>query len=112
MVASSSAVSDGDVGVLSGADLIESVLDLVEQLPAGQVSSYGAIAARAGIGPRQVARIMSTHGSAVPWWRVLRADGSIPQQLLAQARPLLEAEGIAVADGRVDRSTARATLDM
>ncbi|WP_333775919.1 MGMT family protein [Streptomyces sp. IBSBF 3136] len=30
---------------------------------------------RRRVGPRQVGRVMSLYGSAVPWWRVVRADG-------------------------------------
>ena len=53
------------------------VLDLVERIPAGRVLSYGDIADLLGSGgPRQVGRVMSLHGGAVPWWRVIRADGS------------------------------------
>ena len=29
-------------------------------------------------GPRQVGAVMSHHGSAVPWWRVIRAGGQPP----------------------------------
>lgn len=28
-------------------------------------------------GPRQVGRVMSLYGGAVPWWRVVRADGAL-----------------------------------
>jgi methylated-DNA-protein-cysteine methyltransferase-like protein len=57
--------------------LTERVLSLVESIPAGRVMSYGAIAAAIGhCGPRQVARVMARDGAAVPWWRVVHADGS------------------------------------
>jgi len=57
---------------------VEQVLALVERIPAGRVMSYGAIAEalQAGYGPRYVGRVMSTTGAAVPWWRVVRADGT------------------------------------
>ena len=57
----------------------ERVLDLVERIPPGQVLSYGLIAEilQDG-GPRQVGRVMALEGGAVPWWRVVRADGSLP----------------------------------
>ena len=55
----------------------ERVLGLVESIPVGRVMSYGAIAAALGDGgPRQVARVMARDGAAVPWWRVVHADGS------------------------------------
>jgi alkylated DNA nucleotide flippase Atl1 len=28
-------------------------------------------------GPRQVGRVMALYGGAVPWWRVVRADGAL-----------------------------------
>ncbi|MDQ0277185.1 alkylated DNA nucleotide flippase Atl1 [Arthrobacter silviterrae] len=61
------------------AEYVEAVLDVVELIPAGQVLSYGDIAAllESG-GPRQVGSVMSHHGSAVPWWRVIRAAGLPP----------------------------------
>ncbi|HZG98729.1 MAG TPA: MGMT family protein [Nocardioidaceae bacterium] len=55
----------------------EQVLSLVESIPSGRVMSYGAIAAAIGHGgPRQVAQVMARDGGAVPWWRVVHADGS------------------------------------
>ncbi|MEU0068388.1 MGMT family protein [Streptomyces sp. NPDC006332] len=54
----------------------ERVLDVAERIPPGRVMTYGDIAEwlEAG-GPRQVGRVMSLYGGAVPWWRVVRADG-------------------------------------
>ncbi|MET0928231.1 MAG: MGMT family protein [Aeromicrobium sp.] len=59
-------------------DFTDRVLDLVERIPPGQVLSYVAISELVGEGgPRQVARVMAMDGGAVPWWRVVRADGSL-----------------------------------
>ncbi|AXT84200.1 cysteine methyltransferase [Aeromicrobium sp. A1-2] len=60
-------------------DFTERVLDLVERIPPGRVLSYGIIAEilQEG-GPRQVGRVMALEGGAVAWWRVVRADGSLP----------------------------------
>lgn len=59
-------------------DFTDRVLDLVERIPPGQVLSYGLIAEilQEG-GPRQVGRVMALEGGAVPWWRVVRADGGL-----------------------------------
>lgn len=59
-------------------EYVEQVLALVEQVPPGRVTTYGALAEAVGGGPRQVGSVMSRHGSGVPWWRVVRADGSPP----------------------------------
>ena len=70
------------------------VLDLVERIPPGQVLSYGRIAEllQEG-GPRQVGRVMSLEGAAVPWWRVVRADGTLPDSHGPEALQNYWAEG-------------------
>jgi alkylated DNA nucleotide flippase Atl1 len=56
----------------------ERVLDTVEAIPPGAVMTYGDIAEWLGEGgPRQVGRVLALHGGAVPWWRVVRADGTL-----------------------------------
>ncbi|MEU6183945.1 MGMT family protein [Streptomyces coeruleorubidus] len=54
----------------------ERVLDVAELIPPGRVMTYGDVAEwlEEG-GPRQVGRVMALYGGAVPWWRVVRADG-------------------------------------
>lgn len=60
-------------------EYVERVLSVVEQIPVGRVMNYGAIAEVVGVGgPRQVGRVMSLEGGAVPWWRVVHADGTLP----------------------------------
>lgn len=58
---------------------VEAVLAVADLIPAARVLSYGDIAAllESG-GPRQVGAVMSAHGSAVSWWRVIRASGAAP----------------------------------
>jgi alkylated DNA nucleotide flippase Atl1 len=59
-------------------DFTSDVLDLVDSIPPGRVMSYGDIAEYLGrYVPRRVGRVMSTHGGAVPWWRVIHSDGSM-----------------------------------
>nr|WP_277402538.1 MGMT family protein [Streptomyces verrucosisporus] len=60
-------------------DYAERVLAVVERIPPGRVMTYGDVAEwlEEG-GPRQVGRVMSLYGGAVPWWRVVRADGTPP----------------------------------
>ncbi|MFF8287970.1 MGMT family protein [Streptomyces sp. NPDC016309] len=73
----------------------ERVLEVAELIPSGRVMTYGDVAEwlaqegerealsdkdgggrRVG-GPRQVGRVMALYGGAVPWWRVVRADGQL-----------------------------------
>lgn len=85
-------------------EYVERVLALVEQIPTGRVTTYGAIAGHIGVGgPRQVGQVMSVYGGSVPWWRVVRADGSMPSRTAAEARTqhLVEATPLR-ASGRVD----------
>ena len=81
--------------------LVERVLRLAEQVPAGCVTSYGDLAEALGAGPRQVGAVMARWGSGVPWWRVTSASGTLPPHLLPQAAGHWAAEGI---DVRHDRS--------
>lgn len=74
--------------------LVERVLIAAEQIPPGRVASYGDLAGLLGIGPRQVGRVLATHGGSVPWWRVTNSSGDVPAHLRAEARPHWAAEGI------------------
>ena len=80
----------------------EQVLALVEAVPAGRVTTYGDLAEMVGRGgPRQVGTVLARHGAAVPWWRVVRADGRPAEGLAERALRRLDAEGVALRDGRV-----------
>ena len=83
-------------------DVDEAVLDAVERIPPGRVSTYGAIGRLVGVGPRRVARALSSGGGAVPWHRVVRADGSAADPVRVRQLELLAAEGVPMRDGRVD----------
>ena len=88
-------------------EYVEAVLSLVETVPRGRVTTYGALADAVGYGgPRRVGRVMSTFGGSVPWWRVVRADGSVPKG--RRQRALLEAEGVPFRGERVDMRLAHA----
>ena len=93
-------------------DFADRVLDVVERIPAGQVVSYGDIAAYLGEGgPRQVGRVMSLWGAAVPWWRVIHSDGSPPAGHEQAAREHYRAESTPLRNSgspvRVDMRRAR-----
>ena len=95
---------------MDGPSYVEAVLSAVEQIPPGRVLSYGDVAELVGAGgPRQVGHIMATHGGAVPWWRVVRADGSTAVRKEAGQLARLTAEGCLLRPGgqRVDMAHAR-----
>jgi alkylated DNA nucleotide flippase Atl1 len=75
-------------------DYVEQVLSIVELVPRGRVTTYGLIAEAVGRGgPRQVGAVMAAYGGPVPWWRVVRADGSLPDSHQSEARQEYLAEG-------------------
>jgi alkylated DNA nucleotide flippase Atl1 len=89
-------------------DVDEAVFDAVERIPRGRVSTYGAIGELIGIGPRRVARALSSGGGgAVPWHRVVRADGSAAEPVRVRQLELLAGEGVPMRDGRVVLSAVR-----
>ena len=62
--------------------------------------AYGDVAELLGSGgPRQVGSVMSHYGSAVPWWRVLRASGLAPEGLEAEALQFYLREGTPLRGG-------------
>ena len=77
-------------------DYIEAVLGIVEVIPRGRVTTYGAIADVVGSGPRLVGNVLARHGGPVPWWRVVRADGSLPPSHHDEARARYLEEGTAL----------------
>ena len=84
----------------------EQVYSIVEQIPYGKVISYGQIARVLGRprAAREVGRAMRLCPEALPWQRVVMADGTIAGGSFADMRrAMLEAEGVAfLPDGRVD----------
>jgi methylated-DNA-protein-cysteine methyltransferase-like protein len=77
------------------------IIERVRAIPEGYVRTYGDIDPRA---PRLVGRILS-HTHDIPWHRVVRADGTLPQG--EAQRKLLDAEGVPLLGNRVDLTEAR-----
>ncbi len=81
---------------------VEAVRALVDRIPAGRVSTYGDIAAEAGLSsPRIVGWIMRTDSSDLPWHRVIAASGRPAPHLATRQLERLRAEGVLAVDGRV-----------
>ncbi|AHC24671.1 MULTISPECIES: MGMT family protein [Mycobacteriaceae] len=81
---------------------VEAVRALVDRIPAGRVSTYGDIAAEAGLSsPRIVGWIMRTDSSDLPWHRVVPASGRPAPHLATRQLERLRAEGVLAVDGRV-----------
>jgi alkylated DNA nucleotide flippase Atl1 len=91
-------------GDRSPADVDEAVFDVVEAIPRGRVSTYGAVGRLIGVGPRRVARALAGGGGAVPWHRVVRADGTAAEPVRVRQLELLAGEGVPLRGSRVDLS--------
>lgn len=91
---------------------VEAVLSAVEQVPPGRATTYGLLAEVLAEtlgrgGPRTVAAVLAQVGGSVPWWRVVRADGSLPTDLADRAREAYLGEGTPMrASGAVDLKRA------
>ncbi|MCW3041576.1 MAG: hypothetical protein JWM31_3481 [Solirubrobacterales bacterium] len=83
---------------------LERILDRVRAIPEGWVRTYGDVTPGA---PRLAGSVLRHHaGDDVPWWRVVRADGSLAKA--ERQRAHLEAEGVPFTRaGRVDLRAAR-----
>jgi methylated-DNA-protein-cysteine methyltransferase-like protein len=84
-------------------DFNQRIWQVVAAVPAGKVTTYGAVAARAGM-PRAARRVGAAlrvlpHNTRIPWHRIVNAQGRIslprnsPSYQAQRAR--LENEGIA-----------------
>lgn len=79
------------------------VLDRVREIPAGFVCTYGDVSPGA---PRFAGAVLfECDEPDLPWWRVVRADGSLAKG--ARQRERLEAEGVSFRGDRVEMGTAR-----
>lgn len=101
--------SDGEErAAIEWIDYDEAVLGLAGLIPPGKVLSYGDLAELLGSGgPRQVGKAMSRCGSGVCWWRVVRADGSLPADLQSRATELWAAEDTPQRSSGVSMKSAR-----
>jgi methylated-DNA-protein-cysteine methyltransferase related protein len=91
-------------------DFERRVRRVLKGLKPGEVATYGEVAEEAGYprGGRAVGNLLKRSSEGLPWWRVVRADGSLAARHSGEQGELLESEGISVRDARV---TKRARID-
>ncbi len=83
------------------------ILDRVRSIPPGRVTTYGDVSPGA---PRRAGAVLfSCDDPAVPWQRVVRADGSLAKG--ERQRRLLEQEGVPFLGERVDMRAAWVPAD-
>lgn len=98
--------------MMDSEEYVEQVLQLVEAIPPGRVTTYGVIAELVGSGgPRQVGRVLALHGGPVPWWRVVRADGSLPESHQGEAIARYRGESTPMRGNLTDASTLAVDLN-
>ncbi|MBG6085576.1 MGMT family protein [Zhihengliuella flava] len=87
-----------------GYEFTQAVYDVVTLVPAGTAVTYGDVAELLGAGgPRQVGAAMSTAPAGLPWWRVVRADGTLREDLAERAAGRWRAEGLPCRGGDPER---------
>ncbi len=75
----------------------------MRSIPVGRVATYGDVSPGA---PRFAGSVLfGTSEPDLPWWRVVRADGSLAKG--SRQRALLVAEGVPFKGKRVDLSRVR-----
>ncbi|HEX4901198.1 MAG TPA: MGMT family protein [Acidimicrobiales bacterium] len=81
----------------------DAVHRVVAAVPPGQVVTYGEVAAEAGRpgAARAVGRAMAASDGALPWWRVVAADGRLVPGHELEHRRRLAAEGVVTDERRV-----------
>jgi len=81
----------------------DAVRRVVAAVPPGEVVTYGEVAAEAGRpgAARAVGRVLAGSDGALPWWRVVTADGRLVPGHEDEHRRRLRAEGVDVGDRRV-----------
>ena len=78
------------------------MLARIRATPEGFVRAYGDVSPGA---PRFAGTVLAYTDEDVPWWRIVRADGTLAKG--RKQRKLLDAEGVPFVGERVDLRAAR-----
>jgi methylated-DNA-protein-cysteine methyltransferase-like protein len=93
----------------NGKSFVRAVEKVVRAIPRGKTLSYSEVALRAGKprGARAVVRALHVLDD-VPWWRVIRADGTLAREVAHEQSQLLLAEGTRRSTAKPHRRTGAA----
>jgi methylated-DNA-protein-cysteine methyltransferase related protein len=80
----------------------QTIIDRIRRVPPGYVTTYGDLSPGA---PRHAGRVLSGMPPGIPWWRVVRSDGTWAKGPEQRAR-LLE-DGVPLRGSRVVMREAR-----
>lgn len=88
--------------------LQKKVAAVVRKIPRGEVLSYGRVAGLCGVpgGARAVVRALGAL-TEVPWWRVVRSDNTIAEQMMPEQAVHLRREGVQLDGRRIVRAAKR-----
>ncbi|MEA2498475.1 MAG: methylated-DNA-protein-cysteine methyltransferase related protein [Actinomycetota bacterium] len=87
----------------SRGDFETRVKKVLGRLQPGEIATYGEIAEEAGYprAARAVGTLLANDSEGLPWWRVVRADGSLAARHRDEQVRLLRSEGVRVVSNRV-----------
>ena len=80
----------------------QAVIFVIEDISAGEISTYGEVAAEAGYpgAARAVGNLLRTT-PGLPWWRVIAASGRLVPGIENEHAQRLRAEGVSIVKGKV-----------
>ncbi len=94
-------------------DFRQLVERIIQSIPKGRVLSYGQVAALAGKPGGARAVVWALHGMrGAPWWRVIRSDGLVAEEMAPRQVPRLRAEGVKVRGRRVSGRARQLLRDL
>lgn len=74
---------------------LQAVERAVKAIPRGETASYARVALMAGKPGAARAVVRALHAlDGIPWWRVLRSDGTVAPQVATKQLQLLRREGV------------------
>jgi methylated-DNA-protein-cysteine methyltransferase-like protein len=75
---------------------------VVRGIPKGKTLSYAQVALRAGKPGAARAVVRALYAiDGLPWWRVIRSDGTVAKEMEKKQAPRLKKEGVALKGRRV-----------
>jgi len=94
----------GDLHFFVMTEFETKVAAVVKAVPRGQTFSYARVALFAGKpgAARGVARALRV-AKGLPWWRVIRSDGTLAREVASEQARRLKKEGVEVKGRRVAR---------
>jgi len=86
---------------------VQLVASVVRAIPRGSTLSYAGVALRANKpgGARQVVRALNAL-KGIPWWRVIKSDGTLAKEMVSKQAPRLRREGVEVVGRRVSSAAS------